>query len=396
MKKNKPYGAAAALLAGALLGGLMTAPGAHAVDFRVKGVWIAMLEYGDGGSFVRKDREGKNVQGWGRWGEDRFEAKNRVRLQLDAAVSDALSGSVYFEIGGATWGRARSGGALGADGQIVKIKHSYLDWNLPGTGLKARMGLQRIFLPDFVTDASQVFDADVAGISVAAPLTEHLSLTAFWARAFNDNWAASDGGQSGWLDNADFFGLLLPVTYEDIRLTPWALLGTIGKNAFRHGNGRFYSRNSEGSYGIGLSPSAYRFDGRESSLAHATAFWAGLTGEITAARPLRLAWSAAWGSVATGDAALDTAGMPRPWPNTRWTGALPASTAGTAAAMTGIPPTVPSACPPSRPTTRAPTAWPASAPWAPGPWAGTPCWAPHWWAPGAWACACAISAFSKT
>ena len=147
MKKNKPYGAAAALLAGALLGGLMTAPGAHAVDFRVKGVWIAMLEYGDGGSFVRKDREGKNVQGWGRWGEDRFEAKNRVRLQLDAAVSDALSGSVYFEIGGATWGRARSGGALGADGQIVKIKHSYLDWNLPGTGLKARMGLQRIFLP---------------------------------------------------------------------------------------------------------------------------------------------------------------------------------------------------------------------------------------------------------
>ena len=120
MKKNKPYGAAAALLAGALLGGLMTAPGAHAVDFRVKGVWIAMLEYGDGGSFVRKDREGKNVQGWGRWGEDRFEAKNRVRLQLDAAVSDALSGSVYFEIGGATWGRARSGGGRphGIDGRL--------------------------------------------------------------------------------------------------------------------------------------------------------------------------------------------------------------------------------------------------------------------------------------
>ena len=83
MKKNKPYGAAAALLAGALLGGLMTAPGAHAVDFRVKGVWIAMLEYGDGGSFVRKDREGKNVQGWGRWGEDRFEAVSRDELSVE-------------------------------------------------------------------------------------------------------------------------------------------------------------------------------------------------------------------------------------------------------------------------------------------------------------------------
>ena len=231
MKKNKPYGAAAALLAGALLGGLMTAPGAHAVDFRVKGVWIAMLEYGDGGSFVRKDREGKNVQGWGRWGEDRFEAKNRVRLQLDAAVSDALSGSVYFEIGGATWGRARSGGALGADGQIVKIKHSYLDWNLPGTGIKARMGLQRIFLPDFVTDASQVFDADVAGINVSAPLGEHAAVTAFWARPFNDNWSGGADGTTHYLDNVDVFGLLLPLTFEGVRLTPWAMLGMVGSCA---------------------------------------------------------------------------------------------------------------------------------------------------------------------
>ena len=290
------------LAAGMLLGG---AQQGQAVDFKAKGVWINMLEYGGGGNFVKNDRNGHNVTGWGRWGEDEFEAKTRVRLQLEAIASESLSGTVYFEIGAATWGSASKGGALGADKNIVKIKHSYLDWVVPGTAVKARMGIQRIFLPDYASEASQVFDADVAGISVAAPLTEHLSLTAFWARAFNDNWAAPDGGQSGWLDNADFFGLLLPVTYEDIRLTPWALLGTIGKNAFRHGNGRFYSRNSEGSYGIGLSPSAYRFDGRESSLAHATAFWAGLTGEITAARPLRLAWSAAWGSVATGDAALD-------------------------------------------------------------------------------------------
>ncbi len=88
----------------------------QAVDFKAKGVWISMLEMGDGGSFMRKDRAGRHQQGWGRWGEDRFEAKNRVRLQLEAVASESLSGTVYFEMGTFTWGRAKTGAALGADG----------------------------------------------------------------------------------------------------------------------------------------------------------------------------------------------------------------------------------------------------------------------------------------
>ena len=158
------------------------------------------------------------------------------------------------------------------------------------------------FITDIFKDSTQPGE-----IEEATAITAEKNAEWYEKLDFSDRREFANA-ERGWLDNADFFGLLLPVTYGDIRLTPWALLGTIGKNAFRHGNGRFYSRNSEGSYGIGLSPSAYRFDGRESSLAHATAFWAGLTGEITAARPLRLAWSAAWGSVATGDAALDRHG----------------------------------------------------------------------------------------
>lgn len=122
------------LAAGMLLGG---AQQGQAVDFKAKGVWINMLEYGGGGNFVKNDRNGHNVTGWGRWGEDEFEAKTRVRLQLEAIASESLSGTVYFEIGAATWGSASKGGALGADKNIVKIKHSYLDWVVPGTAVKA-------------------------------------------------------------------------------------------------------------------------------------------------------------------------------------------------------------------------------------------------------------------
>ena len=48
--------------------------------------------------------------------EDTFDAEQRIRLQLDAVASEALSGTVYFEIGTQKWGQAATGGALGADG----------------------------------------------------------------------------------------------------------------------------------------------------------------------------------------------------------------------------------------------------------------------------------------
>ena len=292
------------LAAGMLLGG---AQQGQAVDFKAKGVWINMLEYGGGGNFVKNDRNGHNVTGWGRWGEDEFEAKTRVRLQLEAIASESLSGTVYFEIGAATWGSASKGGALGADKNIVKIKHSYLDWVVPGTAVKARMGIQRIFLPDYASEASQVFDADVAGINVSAPLGEHAAVTAFWARPFNDNWSGGADGTTHYLDNVDVFGLLLPLTFEGVRLTPWAMLGMVGSNAFRSGNDYYDS-----GYGSGIGPSwyalpAHKADGTSAN-AYGTAFWAGLTGEITAADPFRLAWSVNYGTFDSGEEALNRSG----------------------------------------------------------------------------------------
>lgn len=312
-----PAKKAKTLLAAAVLCGLCCLPAtAGAVEFKIKGVWVTMFEYGDGGNFVKKNRNGRNQQGWGRWNEDRFEAKNRVRLQLEAVASENLSGTVNFEIGAIQWGRANRGGALGADSTIVKIKHSYLDWTLPTTSIRTRMGIQRIFLPDFVTEASQVFDADTAGISLSVPFNEHVSLAAFWARLFNDNWDGNaNAARANYLDNADLFGLTLPLRFEGFRLTPWAMVGAFGANAFRTHNrtntASWYYGNAEGTgtdYGLGLSPSAYANDGRENVFAFATAFWAGLTGELTAADPFRLAWSFNYGTVNTGENALNRHG----------------------------------------------------------------------------------------
>ena len=82
--------------------------------------------------------------------DDTFSAMQRLRLQLDAVASESLSGTVYFEIGDTTWGQNVSGGALGADQKIVELKNAYIDWMVPNTDLKFRMGIQNIAMPNVV------------------------------------------------------------------------------------------------------------------------------------------------------------------------------------------------------------------------------------------------------
>ncbi|MFT4301236.1 MAG: hypothetical protein QM579_05740, partial [Desulfovibrio sp.] len=79
------------LLAATMLLGAVSA--SHAVDFKIKGVWNMNFEYGSGGNFTERGRsvngnKAAHVTGWGRYGEDQFEAKSRVRLQLDAVASE--------------------------------------------------------------------------------------------------------------------------------------------------------------------------------------------------------------------------------------------------------------------------------------------------------------------
>ncbi|MDE6734056.1 MAG: hypothetical protein K2J64_01140, partial [Desulfovibrio sp.] len=77
------------LLAAGLVFGAAT--GASAIDFKAKGQWIMSFDYGQNGTFVGKDN-GHKVTGWN-GKQDDFEARQRVRLQLDAVASESLSGT---------------------------------------------------------------------------------------------------------------------------------------------------------------------------------------------------------------------------------------------------------------------------------------------------------------
>ena len=282
------------LAAGMLLG---AASGAKAIDFKASGEWLVGFGLGDGS--LIKDVDNKK-----RHHDDTFNAGQRVRLQLDAVASESLSGTVFFEIGDQMWGNAEeSGAALGADGQIVKVKNAYIDWMVPNTDLKLRMGLQAVAMPN-VAGGSAIMDGDAAAVVASYQFNDNVGLTALWMRPLNDNYAGRVYGdredyQKNYLDNMDLFALMLPLKFDGVELTPWAMYGMQGKNT-RFNEGEV--ETADGALNVtlpGYLPGMNFGPGGlgKTSKAYGSMFWAGLPVAITAFDPLNIEFDINYGYV---------------------------------------------------------------------------------------------------
>ena len=281
------------LAAGMLLG---AASGAKAIDFKASGEWLVGFGLGDGS--LIKDVDNKK-----RHHEDTFNAGQRVRLQLDAVASESLSGTVFFEIGDQMWGNAESGGALGADGKEVKVKNAYIDWMVPNTDLKLRMGLQAVAMPN-VAGGSAIMDGDAAAVVASYQFNDNVGLTALWMRPLNDNYTGTNAageaygnGYNNYLDNMDLFALMLPLKFDGVELTPWAMYGMQGKNTrFNEGG----VGTADGALDVtlpGYLPGMNEFALGKTGKAYGSMFWAGLPVAITAFDPLNIEFDINYGYV---------------------------------------------------------------------------------------------------
>lgn len=289
---------AVALLAAGLLAG--AAGGAKAIDFKAQGEWLIGFGVADSNlmSHYRDAGHGPKTKAND---NDTFGAAQRLRLQLDAVASEALSGTVFFEIGTQNWGKADEGGALGADGNnVIKVKNAYIDWLVPQTDLRLRMGLQAVALPN-VAGGSAIMDGDVAAVVANYAFNENVGLTALWMRPVNDNFNSDYFDQSrnehaNYLDNMDLFALALPLTFDGVEITPWVMYGMLGKNALRgldQVNNNEPWETSDGILGLtipGLTPGFNFVNGSplnssSTGKSYGSMFWAGLPIAITALDP---------------------------------------------------------------------------------------------------------------
>ena len=282
------------LAAGMLLG---AASGAKAIDFKASGEWLVGFGLGDGS--LIKDVDNKKYHN-----DDTFNAGQRVRLQLDAVASESLSGTVFFEIGDQMWGNAEeSGAALGADGQIVKVKNAYIDWMVPNTDLKLRMGLQAVALPN-VAGGSAIMDGDAAAVVASYQFNDNVGLTALWMRPLNDNYTGTNAageaygnGHNNYLDNMDLFALMLPLKFDGVELTPWAMYGMQGKNARFNEGGVDTADGALSETLPGYYPGMNGLALGKTGKAYGSMFWAGLPVAITAFDPLNIEFDINYGYV---------------------------------------------------------------------------------------------------
>lgn len=290
MKKLTTLALAAAMVMGA-------ATCASAIDFKAKGQWQFGFNVGDS-TMTSKFNDPTNGNHHTDT-NDIFGARQRVRLQLDAVASEALSGTVFFEIGHQNWGRSGQGAAMGADGTVVKVRQAYLDWVVPQTDLKIRMGIQNLSLPNAAGDGNVLDNTDTAAIVASYQFNENVGATLMWARPYNDNFGGDNlDRKANLFDNLDLFMLSVPLTFDGVEVTPWVMYGMMGKNTFNRGyNGTDYSYadpgyNALGSMtGMGLSNSPLGYNGagsRSTNKTYGSMFWFGLPIKVTAFDPFNI------------------------------------------------------------------------------------------------------------
>ena len=280
---------------------------AMAVDFKISGIWQIGFEH--------SNVTPRNARGTA---NDAFVALQRFRTQLDAVASEALSGSVQIEMGRTEWGQAAQGGALGADGRNIKVRFAYLDWLIPRTDIKVRMGLQTLLLPGVLSQwgFGPIFGKEMAGVSISSPLYHNndvqVDATAFWARPYNDNSVIDfpDRTDTKPIDNLDTFALSLPISGNTFKITPYAMYALIGKYSL---SGLDASQGDSGMVAPrgGLMPvlgsgNYYRTYFERNGLVRldrdwGDGIWAGLVGDINLTDNLRLGFEGAYGSVNMGE-----------------------------------------------------------------------------------------------
>ena len=239
------------LLAMAMVVGSVVTAEADGIDIKVKGQWDfafgvvnnRVLKESANWSSPKNRRTGRGWPGNApnsgvtapgkRRDNDNFSARQRVRTQINFISSEYLQAVLMFEIGDLDWGspdtRGRAGGQLDSDGVNVETKRAYLDWIIPNTEVSVRMGIQGVTLPS-TRFGNMILSCDVAGIVISSPITDWLSITAFWVRPFDQYQNDADGGwrNDNLDDEADIFGIVLPFTFDGFSISPYFLYGNIG------------------------------------------------------------------------------------------------------------------------------------------------------------------------
>ena len=218
---------------------------------------------------------------------DNFDnAGQRLRLGMTFTANENLSG--YFQVqvgtdadstGTYDWGSDPSGNST-----KVGMRQAYVDWMIPQTTVKVRMGRQLIGLPEDAFGKNAIMHPGWQGrdgIVVTSPVTDWLDVTAFWIRGAYEQ-VEGDGGVKYDTDHSqksDFFSAMAAFKFDGFAFTPYVMYAALDKGA-----------------NVSASTDASTIAGKALA-ADGNAFWAGSNFVMSYFDPFVLKVSGAYGVV---------------------------------------------------------------------------------------------------
>jgi len=198
-------------------------------------------------------------------GETEFQGANkevvqqRLRLGLTMAASENLSGYFQIQAGKDKWGTDESN----AGNMNIQTRMVYIDWTVPTTSVKVRMGRHQFGLPAEAFGNNSILASGYGcrdGIVVTTPVTDWLGLTGIWGR-FGSNGLDTDQA-----DNNDIFALAANLKFEGVSGAVYAAYATLDKFLDDEGADALPANsaglpNEEGDlYGVGFTSTFTFFD----------------------------------------------------------------------------------------------------------------------------------------
>ncbi len=152
---------------------------------------------------------------------ENFNAVTRIRFGFDYVASEDLSATILFQYGGHHWGTFEPNN----DGEAkLKMRLAYIDWTLPSTDVKVRMGRQAVVAPSYAF-GSPVLDSRADAISINGNVNENISLGLAWMRAdrnFRKDKDVITRYNYGY-DTTDALMLNAEFAYDGFKVAPWAV-----------------------------------------------------------------------------------------------------------------------------------------------------------------------------
>jgi hypothetical protein len=193
----------------------MVAP-AGAIEVNVKGSFhFATAIYNSG---VKSFDEGTATE--------HFQVRSRVRTIIDFIADENTKGVLYLSSETMEWGTAGAGTQLDTTSKSLYTREAYLDWSVPDTGLRLKVGLQAAGFPGAVA-GTPIYNGEAAGITASYTFNDQASATLGWFRLSNNTNSANNNLH----DAADMFVLLVPIKVAGGSITPYGEYTFAGKDA---------------------------------------------------------------------------------------------------------------------------------------------------------------------